>query len=232
MANTPVVVAAAPRRSNSIPTVDQLSQYSVNRQNQYEGIRQCLYDYQAYASAGTTQLSFFQVPVGQGGKTYEDTNMVSAGTLPSPIKFLIQSIEVFFFPGVLNVPAEDTAAPFVAPQFINDVAALNKTGWLELNVGSKNYLREAPIGVFPPKTGLRGNAAMADSIAGATASSFNMASFAQFGGRPYFIQPEVLLEPTQNFTVTLNWGAAVPMPSSAIGRIGIKLDGILYRLSQ
>lgn len=232
MAQAQAVVAAAPRRSGGIPSVDQLSQYSVNRQNQYEGIRQKLYDFQSYATAGTTQISFFQVPVGQGGKTYADTNMVSAGTLPSPIKFLIQSIEIFFFPGVLNVPAEDTAAPFPPPQFINDVAAINQSGWLELNIGSKNYLREAPLGEFPPKTRLNGNAAITSTIAGATASSFNMASFATFGGRPYFVEPNALLEPTQNFAVTLNWPTAVPMPSSQIARIGIKLDGILYRLSQ
>lgn len=222
----------APRRSGGIPTVDQLSQYSVNRQNQYEGIRQTLYDFQTYGTAGTTQMQFFQVPVGQGGKTFEDTNMVAAGTLPSPIKFLVQSIEIFFFPGVLNVQAEDTAAPLTPSQFINDVAAINKAGWLELNVGSKNYLREAPIGVFPPKTGLKGMGAVATSIAGSTASSFNDISFATLGGRPYFIEPNVLLEPTQNFNVTLNWATAVALPSSAAGRIGIKLDGILYRLSQ
>lgn len=225
-------VAVSAQRRTSIPTVDQLSQYSVNRQNQYEGIRQTLYDFQTYSSAGSTQMSFFQVPVGQSGKTFEDTNMVAAGTLPSPIKFLIQSIEIFFFPGVLNVQAEDTAAPLAPSQFINDVAAINKAGWLELNVGSKNYLREAPLGVFPSKTGIKGIAAIGETIAGSTASSFNMASFATLGGRPYFIEPNVLLEPTQNFNVTLNWGTAVPLPSSAAGRIGVKLDGILYRLSQ
>jgi len=158
--------------------------------------------------------------------------MLSAGTLPSPIKFLVQSIEIFFFPGVLNVPVEDTAAPLVASQFINDVAVINQTGWLAFDVGSKNYLREAPLGVFPPKTHLQGNAAMAGEIAGTTASSFNMASFATAGGRPYFIEPNVLLEPTQNFIVTLNWAAAKALPSSQAARIGVKLDGILYRLSQ
>lgn len=230
--NLPAMAPQAPAMRAGIPTVDQLSKYSVNRQNQYEGIRQTLYDFLTYANAGQTQLSFFQVPVGQGGKTYADTNMQAAGTLPSPIKFLVQSIEIHFYPGVLNQPAEDVAAPFASPQFINDVAAVNKSGWLEFDVGSKNYLREAPLGVFPPKARLQGNAAIAGSIAGATASSFNQASFATFGGRPYMVDPWILLEPTQNFIVNLKWPAGVALPSGIDGRIGVKLDGIYYRLSQ
>ena len=217
---------------NAIPNIADLNQYSVNRSGQAEGIRQCIYDFQAYAAVGQTSLTFFQVPVGQSGKTYADTNMSTPGVLPSPQKFLIQSIELHFFPGVLNSPVEDTATPFPSSQFVNDVAAISNNGFLELNIGSKNYLREAPLGVFPPKAHLVGNAAMATSIAGSTAASFNMTSFATLGGRPYFTEPPLLLEPTQNFNVTLNWPTAVALPSGIAGRIGIKLDGILYRLSQ
>lgn len=231
MANNPAVQGG---RSNSrIPSIQSLQTYRVMRDNAAEGIRQTLYDFQTYVgTTGHSSLSFFQTPVGQNGKTYEDTNMVQAGSLPTPQAFLVESIEIYFFPSVLNVQAEDAATPFTPSQFINDVATINKTGFLEFNISSKNYLREAPLGVFPPKTRLTGSAAVAASIAGSTASSMEMISFATTGGRPYFVDPPLLLEATVNFNVTLNWATAQVLPSGANARIGVKLDGIFYRAVQ
>lgn len=217
--------------NQAIPNLQDLKRFRVMRDNAAEGIRQTLYDFQTYvATTGHTSLSFFQTPVGQSGKTFEDTNMVQGGSLPTPQAFLVESIEIYLFPGGLNVPVEDTAAPFASPQFVNDVAALNKSGFLELNVSSKNYLREAPLGVFPPKTRLTGNVAFSETTTVAATSSMLAASFATFGGRPYFVNPPLLLEATVNFNVTLNWATAVTLSANA--RIGIKLDGIFYRAVQ
>ncbi len=98
----------------NIPNLAELQSYAVNRKGQYEGIRQSLYDYQTYASAGQTSLSFFQVPVGQAGKTIADTNMEVSGTLPQPKHFLVESCEIRFWPGVLPVcpGGADGALPF------------------------------------------------------------------------------------------------------------------------
>jgi hypothetical protein len=41
-----------------------------------------------------------------------------------------------------------------------------------------------------------------------------------------------MLAPTQNFNVTLNFPTAVATPSGQNARIGVVLDGLLYRLSQ
>ncbi len=82
--------------ATKIPTLDQLQQYDVNRRGEYEGIRQTLYDSAAYAAAGQTQLQFFQIPQGQSSKTIADTNMKSAGQLPQPQHFLVESIEIHF----------------------------------------------------------------------------------------------------------------------------------------
>jgi len=46
------------------------------------------------------------------------------------------------------------------------------------------------------------------------------------------MDPPVRLAPQQNFNVTLNWPAAVALPSTVAGRIGIVLDGLPYRLSR
>jgi hypothetical protein len=104
-----------------IPSLAELAQYNVNRPNQVEAIRSSLYDTQAYAAAGQTQLQFFQVPKGQSSKTFADTNMTSAGQLASPQSFLIETVELYFIPGVLPgvVGTANTAS---ATNFMNDVS--------------------------------------------------------------------------------------------------------------
>lgn len=211
-----------------IPSLDELQSYNVNRPGQIEAIKSSLYDFQTYAQAGQTQLQFFQIPKGQSSKTLADTNMTTAGSLPAPQSFLIQAVEIYFFPA--GDPAQfGTQA---AVENINDVYDVAKSGWLELFIGSKPYLDEAPLLKFPPQCGLTGWAALADaSVATVNSSTFqSRLSYASFGGPIYTLVPPILLVPTQNFTVTLNWPTAVAL--SAAARIGINMPGVLYRNSQ
>ena len=139
----------------TIPDLSELQAYAVNRKGQYEGVRQTLYDFQTYDSAGQTSLSFFQVPVGQGGKTIADTNIEIAGALPQPKHFLVESIELYLFPGVNPVTlTEGGAGSLAESEFTNDVYAVQQSGSLNFFIGSKTYLEEAPLGRFPPKTKL------------------------------------------------------------------------------
>jgi len=218
----------------NIPSYNDLNQYAVNRGGEYEGIRQTLYDFQAYAQAGATTQTFFQVPVGQGGKTLADTNMETAGTLPAPKHFLVQSIEIYFFPADDIVTISNTAATdAVVSNYANDVQKVAEGGSLDFFIGSKSYLQEAPLMRFPPKTSLKTELAaslqMKQAVAADEAGQITM-DYAVADGRPYFIDPWILLTPTQNFNVKLSWPTAVAV--SDVGRIGIVLDGILYRLSQ
>lgn len=214
--------------ANNVPSLKDLAGFNVNRVDQYEGIRQSLYDYTAYASAGQTSLQFFQTPEGQGGKTLADTNMRSAGQLPQPQFFLLETIEILFFPGVNPVTLD--AAANAESEFTNDVYTISKSGYLELFIGSKPYLQEAPIGRFPGKTRLEAEFAVASSTTADT-KALHM-DYAAFAGRPYYMQPPILLVPNQNFSISLKWPAAVALPSGQDGRIGVVMDGILYRLSQ
>mgnify|MGYP000960570814 FL=1 len=67
------------------PAFASLAQnYGVNVANVVEAIRQPIYDTVTYAAAGQTNLTFFALPIGQGGKTKVDTNMTTAGSLPAP----------------------------------------------------------------------------------------------------------------------------------------------------
>ena len=50
--------------------------------------------------------------------------------------------------------------------------------------------------------------------------------------KTYYLDPEIRLIHTQNFNFSINFAALVPTPSNQDARIGVVLDGILYRLSQ
>lgn len=210
----------------SIPQLSELAQYNVNRPNDVEGLKWNLYDSLAYAAAGQSQLQFFQTPQGQGGKTLADTNMTSAGQLASPQSFLIQTIELFFFPGeVISTYGAATASTFV-----NDTYKFfSSKAWLELYIGSKAYLDEAPLMKFPPRNGLSGFAGGSDTTT-AAASGQTLTAYASGGGPIFEVNPPLLLVPTQNFKITLNWPALVTVTNAAV--VYVNMGGVLYRNSQ
>jgi hypothetical protein len=244
--------------NGNAPSIAYLRRFAVNKPGQPEVIRQRFYDHLIYGQAGTTQLNFFQTPVGQGvtsalgavagtAKTLADTNMKLAGQLPALLNFVIQSIEVTFEPGSVSTAntftqvkpgigagIADAAAAQAILEKGNDADTFYKSGWLELNIGSKNYLTEAPIGAFPPKVQTVAMAALAEAT-GTTALAFGNALTVvkvNKAGRPYFVDPAISLMSNQNFVVSLNWPGVVAMPSGFNARIGVILDGFTYRAAQ
>lgn len=215
-----------------VPNRAQLSKYSVNRPG-WEAIRQTLYDFQAYQAAGVTQLTFFALPVGQSSKTLSDTNMTLAGQLPKNQEFLVQSIEVVFLPTTPTVAAQMPAAQGAqaAAAIINDAYIFGRSGNLTLTIGSKPYLQEAPLGRFPQKAHFCLDAAIADTTTAGAAQQAR-AAFGFWTGRPYLLSPaDLLLPENQNFSVSLNWPEGVQAITNP-ARVGVILDGILYRRSQ
>lgn len=215
-----------------VPTRAQLSRYVVNRPG-WEVVRQSLYDFQTYPTAGASTLTFFALPVGQSGKTLSDTNMTLASQLPANQEFLLQSIEVLFHPTSPNGTDQDPAefGAQTTANLVNDVYRVGRSGNLTLIVGSKPYLQEAPIGRFPAKTYLEVMAALSDATT-AGADRQSRIAFANWRGRPYLLDPApLLLTQNQNFTVSLNWPEG-PVSVTYPGRIGVVLDGLLYRRSQ
>jgi hypothetical protein len=214
-----------------VPNRVQLRQFSVNREG-WEAVQGSLYDFQAYAAAGQTNLQFFQVPSGQSSKTLSDTNMTLAGQLPRNQEFLVLSVEIPFFPTVPAVTAQNPAAfgAGVAAQIVNDAYIVGRTGNVNMVVGSKPYLQEAPIGRFPAKAYFELDAALSDATTAGTAQQSRIA-FGKWCGRPYVLKAPILLPENQNFNLTIAW----PEGAQAItnpGRIGVILEGILYRRSQ
>ena len=198
--------------------LNTLNQYKVNRPGETEVVRQRLYDFQVYPTAGATQFTFFALPIGQGitssngavvgsAKTYADTNMELAGSLPRPKSFLMESIEIHFEPG--SSAAANTFLPQNPSSFaavaaaaimeqISDVNVIRTAGWLELYIGSKTYLTEAPLGLFPPKV----HAGLVAAVSSNSATTAEVAATAAyFAGRPYYMDPPITLESLQNFAI-------------------------------
>lgn len=202
--------------------------YNVNKPGSTEGLRQSLYHFQTYAAAGQTSLRFFQSAIGAGGITRGDTNMLQSGSLPNPQSFLLNSIQLYFFPGVN--PSNDAAAS--QNEFTNDVwQVYSGLSWLELTIGSKTYQSEAPLMKFPPQNRLSVAAAIADTTT-AAGNRVTSTNYAAASGPVYKVQGEMWIPPTQNFDVTIYWPTAVALPSTVAGRIGVVLDGVLYRSVQ
>lgn len=232
-----------------LPTAADFNARRVTNAAQSEIVRQRFYDYQLYATAGSSQLTFFSQPIGQGltsalggtagtPKTLWDTNLELPSTLPSGKAFMIESIEVFFMPG--SVSTANTFTPVKPWEFnatnsatvagqLADVASFYQSGMLELNILSKNYLRETPLLAFPPKTHFGLDAGVASNAA---ATAVSVAQNMRAEGRPYYISPEIALQPAVNFEVILKWPAAVATPSGFNARVGVILDGYFMRASQ
>jgi len=210
--------------------ISQLQQYNPNQPNAIEAVWQPFYDFQAYATGGATSQQFFQVPNGQSSKTLADTNMSLAGQFPAPTAFLCTALMVVFMPNSGGNPATvGTAA--AANGNLNDAVRVANSGYLQLTIGSKTYLTDAPIGKFPPNFTIGGLQAVAVSQYDQAAASITELSvdFARSIGRYYEITP-LLIPMNQNFSVTLTWPTAVTIATT--GRIGVILDGFYYRLSQ
>ena len=209
------------------PSIPALRGYNVNRAGQFEVIWQPHYDYQTYGSAGATQFTFFQTTVGAAGATLATTNIRAAGQFPRPQEFLVTGIQVLFTPGnAVALAAQGTA---IAQENWNDVSdVMFGTAFLDLFIGSKSYLQDAPLAKFTQQFRLTGNSDQADSTTlGASQKTF--VDYSVHAGRYYSITP-IKIPANQNFNVTLNFPAVIAVNVDAT--IGIVLDGFLYRLSQ
>lgn len=198
-------------------------QYAVMRAGMSEAIAQPLYHYQDYGTGGAAQYTFFQVPLGTATNGLEDTNMQNAGILPSPQKFLVQAIYVDFLSGLATSAfgAQSANTP------INDVNFILRRGWLTFSIGQKDYFTMAPLMALPPRAHIGGVAALSDATtAGAALQGRISVGYSE--GDVFRLRP-FLIDSTVNFSVKINFAAAVAPPSATTGRIGVVMLGTFYR---
>ncbi len=175
-----------------------------------------LYDYQTLSATATSTQRFFQVPIGQAGKTITDTNMELAGQLPKGQAFLVTGVQVEILPST-TVGINGTTAS----KFADDVYNVLRTGSLVFTIGSKEYIRQGNLMKFSPVNRL--------AVDSATTVTTDRYVYAVGAGREFAIA-DLLLESNQNFNVQINDLPA--LPSGQAGRIGVTLNGFLYRNAQ
>lgn len=228
------------------PSIANVSgQYAVTL-NQYEQTRATLYDHLVYPAAGTTLLSFFAAPQGQGvsvlgpgAKTASDTNLTLAGQLPSTQRFLIERV-------CLKVqPSTPSGSGIIDPAYlgvptifnpINDVWYILRSGNLTLKLADKVYVQEAPLDVFPPTSAMRIDSALAQetlsNTGNTTGNNALEIGFAQSYGMTYDLDPDnLLIDSNMSFQLNLSWPEgvqAIQKPAAIFAR----LEGTLYRMVQ
>jgi hypothetical protein len=218
---------------------DMMGAFSTTQWGNWEFVNQTLYDSAAYAAAGSTGLSFFQVPVGAGtgfgggAKTLSDTNMDLNGQLPSGQMFVVSQVEIEFQPTTPTVAAGMPAA-FGAQAImvqINDAYIFWRSGNFSLNILQKKYLQEAPLMRLPSQADFSLQAALAD-VTTAGASFQSRVGFAAAYGPVYTLAPNNLLIPsTTNFVARCNWPEGVQAISNP-ARVFVRLGGMQARVAQ
>ena len=135
-----------------ILTPDYISSHTVGVPGTKDVIWGPLYDAQAYPSAGSTQLTFFALPQGQGtsstpgvgvvAKSVFYTNIITNNQLSLGNEFYAVGSETLFFPGVNNSTSttasfgvEPTQAGTAQSLFVNDVYNVGNGGVKVLTVG-------------------------------------------------------------------------------------------------
>lgn len=197
----------------------QLQKYDVNIQGQVEELSWSFYHFQTYAQAGQTELQFFNAA--PGALSIQDYNMTIAGMIPAGQSFLVESICCEFQPA--ETPHEAGATESM--NFLNDLYAFGRNGVLEFGVGSKLYVQEGPLGRFPPSYRVAGQSAISTTVA----ASASITDYGSWAGQTFEIVP-VRLASNQNFSVKLKWTTAVPVSANA--RVGVRLQGRLFRNAQ
>lgn len=159
---------------------------------QPEIITHVLYDTQAYAAAGQTQLSFFtNLPA---GGNFGITNMQTAGTLPNPQYFQIQKVFVDMFANV------STNAGVAGS--LNDIllGLYTSRPTLTLTISDKQY-GPWPVSFFGSSGRVSGNLS-------STVATANL-SFGQQGDNGgYPINGSLIIPPATAFNWIMKWQTA------------------------
>lgn len=201
--------------NNPIPS--EWADYVTQSPVALEVIPDQLYSALTYTDNTTTELNFFTAVAANQSLS----NLTQAGMLPNPQSFLIQAIRIFFRTTVETV---DSGAAGALPSQVGDIALLLNTGRLTLNIGQKRY---GPwrLWMLPAASSL----VPMISQAGAEAANLTQA-YGQVMGPLWGMFPHLMISPLQNFSVQVQWPAAVNLSADII--MEVMLDGQTARAVQ
>ena len=199
--------------------LNRLQRAEILSQTVGEVIFEPLYDTLTYPAAGTVgtgDLVFFSVGLGNG-KTLSQTNMQLGGQMPAGQAFLVTGIQVAFY------PADTIANATGLANYLNDFQVFSQNGSLDFEIGSKSYVKQAPLGKFPTAEHM-----VVDGALATTANEFVIQN-AYNAGQEFSVL-DMELSSSNNFSVTLR--DLPPLPSDSDGRLVISLNGFKFRKQQ
>lgn len=191
-----------------------------------------IYDTAIYAAAGQDNLSLCAVPEGgqlndnSRSKTSEDTNLQAAGTLPANQAMLVTGIQLIFTPSSAIGHAESDADCTVAKLLANDVAAFYNHGLLHLALKGVDIIKDGPLMMFPPQSGVKGSAAIVNT----DTNNNRTIELINCEGKPYPIEPFAWMG-GEVITAKLLWpNGKVALPSGLTGRVKLRIHGDIYEV--
>lgn len=205
-----------------VPYSQAKKQFATSNPQEKAAFVQPLYDRLAYSTAGQLQLNFFSVQQGQGGKTYEDTNLTLAGQLPKGQEFLGLALEFDFISSLENA-TESTVVAALAAELVNDVNKVLNSAWFEIVILDKVWLRDSPLSKAPPTSRVVFSGAVAMNNAAPNCIQYQQANAV---GNAYLLSG-LWLDSSTSFGVNVYWPALVPI--SAAGKLRCTMRGINYR---
>ena len=211
--------------------------FGTARWNNYSYNNWTYYSYQDYPSAGASSLQFFQ-NTPSGAFTKQDTNMQTAGQFDGGYFFLVAALRLDIMP----ITREDVTvfAGDDADSLCSDMlAGFCQAGVLKWQINQTNYLTiPVPFLAAPPAAGQQDyqNRGFVGATPTITAPPWVSLNDRREG--IMIIDPQVLLEPSQSFQISLEFQRGViPIIATDVVandttdrlRVGVKLDGIVFR---
>ena len=185
------------------------------RATDLEAIPHILHDVQAFTSAATTALRFFQaVPA-----TVDLGNMEAAGQLPEP-----QFWQPFYLGcDPLVIPAVRAAAGTL-PGAFDDMHRLVHTTrpTVNMQVSGKPYVRDLPLSFFHASGGAVGGVGYGTSTTGFEVANNSIPD----GG--WCVAGSFIVPPKQTMSVVVTWSAAVTLNGTPVN-VRFWQAGVLFR---
>ena len=189
--------------------VPELGQPALTRSGSWDLLDWPIWDSVSIATAGTTVLNFFTVPIG-GTKTALDTNLKAAGQIPNGSLYDVNAIGF----GLRN----SAATPIVSDEFREIIY----TGWLEFLIENQTWF-EAPLSKLPFGGGDWGAFGSMTVAAGNVSQTNGLPAYDAM----YKLNRAIRIAKNVSFAARINWPTA-PTPAVAIFGV-VVLHGIAWR---
>lgn len=215
----------------------------------WQFIRQPFYSLVTYPVAGSSSITLFADAIGVNGTTREMTNLPKPGSFGQQ-HFLLKSIETIFWIEDPEIASATWAGTNATALYSDLCHGFTQGGYLELSIGSRLFA-QIPRPFEYAASG-RGQAryiaegweafTLAEAAPNTLASYISPQPFADLANRnktAYFMDPNLLIEADQNFSVQINYptGLIPALATSIIDtnnplKVGVILDGIVIRPMQ